>query len=78
MKHAKSKKNEKVEELNFEKPDYIFQPNGFHLYRQEGYYLVCRGCELVHAVYIGSEKIMVGQDEKGQPIIKSRKELGMN
>jgi len=69
-------KEEFNEELNFDKPDFIFLPKGNHHYRQEGYYLVCRSCELTHATYIGAEKIMVGEKD-GQPIIKLRKEVGM-
>ena len=65
------------EELDFNRPDYTFIPKGTHLYHQEGYYLVCRSCELVHAVFIGSEKIMVGQDKEGQPILKKRIDVDM-
>lgn len=64
------------EELDFNKPDYIFLPTGNHLYKQSGYYLICQSCDLGHAVYIGADKIMVGEDN-GQPIIKRRKELGI-
>jgi hypothetical protein len=67
-----------TEELNFEKADYTFIPNGIHQYHQQGYYLICRSCDLVHAVFIGSEKIMVGQSEDGSPILKTRKELNMD
>ena len=56
-------------------PDFVFLPKGRHTYRQEGPYLVCRSCELHHALWIGMEKIMVGENEEGQPIIKSRKEV---
>lgn len=70
-------KEEKEEEelLNFEKPDFIFIPKGRHEWRQQGYYLVCKSCDLTHAVYIGQKKIMVGIDKDGQPILKDRKEL---
>jgi len=34
-------------------------------------------CEIQHAVWIGTEKMMMGIDKKGQPILKTRKELGM-
>ncbi len=64
------------ETLDFTKPDFIFQPNGHHDWRQKGPYLVCKSCELEHAVWIGTEKLMVGIDEKGQAILKTRKELG--
>lgn len=63
------------EEKDTSKPDYKFVP-GNHLWKQEGYYLVCYGCELSHAVWIGPDKMMVGVDDNG-PIVKSRKELGI-
>lgn len=72
-----NQKETNEETLDFTRPDYIFKPQGNHLYRQAGYYLVCKSCEIQHAVWIGSHKIMVGTDEKGQPILKTRKELNM-
>lgn len=60
------------ETLNFETPSYTFKPNEVHEWRQQGYYLVCKSCELIHAVYIGANKIIVGIDEKGKPILKAR------
>ena len=73
--HAKNQQNEPDEETaDFSKPDYVFTPKGIHTYRQEGYYLICRSCEIQHAVWIGADKIMVGVDKKGQPILKKRKE----
>lgn len=66
--------NEKEEEvLNFETPSYSFKPNEAHDWRQQGPYLVCKGCELVHAVYVGTQKILVGIAEDGRPILKSRR-----
>ena len=64
------------EVLNFDKPEFTFIPKANHEWRQQGYYLVCKNCEIEHAVWIGQEKMMVGLDEKG-PILKPRKELGM-
>lgn len=61
-----------VEQLNFEKPDFVFEPNQYHEWRQQGYYLVCKSCDIEHAVWIGREKIMVGMNEEGQPIFKDR------
>ena len=57
---------------NFDKPEYVFFPKGNHTWRQEGPYVVCRSCELHHAVYIGMDKIMVGIDKEGRPILKPR------
>ncbi len=72
------KKDEKEigETLDFSRPDYVFMPKGVHVYRQQGFYLICQSCELSHAVFIGSDKIMVGEKD-GQPILKKRKEVGM-
>jgi hypothetical protein len=71
----KPEEQPKFEEKDMAKPDYKFVP-GNHLWKQEGYYLVCYGCELSHAVWIGEDKLMVGVDSNG-PIVKTRKELGM-
>lgn len=69
--------NEKIEEeiLNFETPSFTFKPNEVHEWRQQGYYLVCKSCELLHAVWIGSDKMLVGLNENGTPKFKSRKSL---
>lgn len=67
-----------VESLDFTKPDYIFTPNENHEWRQQGFYLICRSCEIMHAVYIGSEKLLVGLDQKGKPILKDRKHFEKN
>jgi len=56
-------------------PDFVFIPKGRHVWRQEGPYLVCRECGLHHAVFMGIEKLMVGEDEDGKPILKSRQEV---
>lgn len=72
-----SKTNEEIqEELDFNKPNYTFIPKGIHEWRQQGYYLVCHSCDLVHATYIGPDRIMVGFDGE-KPILKKRKEVGM-
>jgi hypothetical protein len=72
-------KNEEevVQELDFTKPDFIFLPKGRHIYRQQGYFIVCSSCDLTHAVFIGKDRVMVGEDSGGQPILKKRKEVGM-
>lgn len=61
-----------VEKMDFSKPDYSFTPKGRHDWRQEGFYVICRGCELEHAVFIGHNKIMAGVDDLGQPLLKLR------
>jgi hypothetical protein len=69
--------NEDTEVLDFNKPDYTFIPKGSHNWKQQGYYLVCKSCEIQHATWVGANKLMVGLDKKGMPILKKRKELGM-
>lgn len=64
------KQSEEVEELDFTNPTYSFIPKGSHEWRQRGPYLVCKSCELEHAVWIGIDKQMVGVSEDGQPILK--------
>ena len=71
---TKQEENEKPEGeiFDFNKPDFSFIPKGRHLWRQQGYYIICHSCDLSHAVFIGSKKIMVGENEKGEPIFKVR------
>ena len=68
----KLKNDEAVEILDFDNPDFTFIPKGRHSWRQQGPYLICHSCELKHAVFIGMDKVMVGEDEKGRPILKKR------
>lgn len=58
------------EQLDFENPSFVFKPNEQHSWRQQGPYLVCKSCELQHAVYVGMQVMLVGLDEKGKPILK--------
>ena len=67
---------EEGETLNFDQPAFSFSPSGRHTYHQEGGYLVCKSCTLHHAVWIGMEKLMVGESDTGEPILKNRSELG--
>lgn len=60
------------EQWDFTKPDFSFEPNEHHDWRQQGPYLVCKSCEIQHATYIGMDKIMVGLDETGKPLLKPR------
>lgn len=64
--------NQESEILNFDKPSYVFRPSEMHDWRQRGPYLVCKSCDLEHAAYIGPEKLMVGLNDRGQPILKKR------
>jgi len=68
---------EESEGLDFNNPTFTFTPSGRHTYRQEGFYLVCKSCELHHAVFIGPSVVMVGETEEGQPILKKRNEIGL-
>jgi len=47
-------------------------PSGSHVWRQQGFYLVCMNCPLHHAIWIGSDKVMVGEDKDGKPILRDR------
>jgi hypothetical protein len=72
-------KEEHIEEgeaVDFTQPNFSFSPNGRHTYRQEGGYLVCKSCTLHHAIWIGMERLMVGELPDGTPILKLRSELG--
>ena len=72
-KHAKTQTEQTNEEtLDFNKPDFTFIPGDYHDWRQQGPYLVCKSCEVTHAVYIGMAKLLTGFNKKGEPIIKKR------
>jgi len=77
----KSKSNQMQENegeiLDFNKPSYKFIPPGYHEWVQRGYYLVCKSCELEHGTFIGPHKLLTGIDEKGKPILRNRRDLGM-
>lgn len=60
------------EVMNFDNPTFIFKPNEAHDWRQQGPYLVCKGCEITHATFIGMNRVLVGLDDKGKPILKPR------
>jgi hypothetical protein len=64
-------KNEE-ETLNFDNPTFKFTPKEFHDWRQQGPFMVCKSCEIEHAATIGMDKILVGFDKEGKPIIKKR------
>lgn len=64
---------EVVEELGeVLQKEFEFTPSALCIYKQRGPYLVCTSCELQHALFIGMEKIMVGVDEHGKPIVERR------
>ena len=61
-----------IEEADFSQPSYSFTPPGHHDWRQQGFFLVCKSCEIQHAVFIGSQKLLVGFDKEDKPIFKKR------
>lgn len=61
-----------TEILDLSKPTFEFKPKESHDWRQRGPYLVCKSCEIEHAVFIGMEKILTGLNKEGQPILKKR------
>jgi len=63
---------ESSEVLNFNNPSFSFVPKGYHEWRQRGPYCVCTSCELEHAIYVGMDKLLIGIDEEGQPILKKK------
>lgn len=69
--------NEEQEVLDFNKPDFVFVPKGLHSWIQRGYYITCRSCDLEHGTWIGADKVLTGITKTGEPILKTRKELGM-
>lgn len=75
--HEEEYKEEITETLDFTKPDYIFTPKGHHEWRQQGPYCICKTCDIHHAIYIGVEKVLVGIDELGAPILKKRVDVGV-
>ena len=60
------------ETLDFNNPAYTFHAHENHEWRQQGPYLVCKSCEIQHAVFVGMEKIMAGIDKEGKPILQRR------
>lgn len=65
------KENEELGEiLDFTKPTYSFIPKGSHEWRQQGPYLICKGCDIEHATWVGVNKQMIGIADSGDPILK--------
>lgn len=64
---------EKGEILDFTNPSFKFIPKGLHTWRQQGPYIVCKSCELDHAIYIGVNKRLIGFTDKGEPIVQKVK-----
>lgn len=64
--------NQLISEGEQLQPDYTFTPKEVHDWRQQGPYLVCKGCEIEHAQYVGMNKVLVGVREDGTPILNNR------
>lgn len=60
------------EVLDFTKPTYQFLPAQHHDWRQQGPFLVCKSCEIEHAAGIGMDKILVGLNPDGTPLLQDR------
>lgn len=71
-------KNQDEKPFDFDRPDYVFVPKGIHNWRQEGIYIVCRSCDVEHAIFIGPDKMMVGMDSEGKPILVDSSEYFKN
>ena len=41
-----------------------------HHWVQRGPYLVCTSCPIEHALWIGVDKMLVGYNKKGEPLLK--------
>ena len=61
-----------VETVDFNNPSFIFVPKETHNWRQKGFFIECRSCDITHAVYIGPEKLLVGIEKDGTPLFKNR------
>lgn len=70
--NSQQTQGENEETLDFTKPSFVFKPEANHTFRQQGPYIICKSCEVTHAVWIGIEKVLVGFDQRGQPIIKKK------
>jgi len=61
-----------TEEMDLNNPAYMCKPNEYHDWRQQGPYLVCKSCEIQHAVFVGMGRVLTGIDDKGRPILTKR------
>ncbi len=61
---------QEVEELRNKAREQL--KNTKHTWRQKGAWLECRSCEQSHGVYLGTQKMMVGEKDDGTPILVHR------
>lgn len=65
--------NEPISEVvDFNNPSFVFTPKETHQWRQKGFFLECRSCDINHGVYVGPDKILIGISEDGTPLFKNR------
>lgn len=57
-------------ELSKEARDKFFSTK--KVWRQRGFWLVCTNCPHDTAIWLGPDKIMVGEDENGKPILENK------
>lgn len=75
MENEENKQEQEThEEGEVLRKEYEFIPSALCKYKQRGPYLICVSCEIQHATFIGMDKIMVGEDNDGKPIVRSRSE----
>lgn len=75
MENEENKQEQEIhEEGEVLQKEYEFIPSALCKYKQRGPYLICVSCEIQHATFIGMDKIMVGEDNDGKPIVRSRSE----
>ena len=72
MEKQNEEEKQETEVLDFNKPDFNFIPKGVHDWRQQGYYIICKSCDLEHAVWIRNKRILTGINDRGEPILKVR------
>lgn len=90
MKNQKNEEQKKSEEVIYEPENVVSfteeqieeirseaqrKAKGYHKWVQKGNYIVCKSCDNRHAFEIGMKKLMVGVDEKGNPILKDKHEV---
>lgn len=75
MQEKPSSQSDAVEESSEQLNSIERFPMGRHVWRQQGPYLVCRECVLHHGVYIGIDKLMIGEDEDGKPIVRDKADI---
>lgn len=67
--HEEHPIQELVEDLDFNKAKQFVPENCTWV--QRGIYIVCTSCELQHAVYIGTDKMLVGMRD-GKPLLQEK------